>query len=142
MPESARSRPSRPATAPDSCQGKHLICELYGASRLNDVDHITKTLEAAARACGATILDTRLHPFDENDGVTGVVLLAESHITIHTWPEHAYAAIDIFLCGDCDPSASLAVLKEAFAPTTMEDCILERGRPVPHAEENGCVSPA
>jgi S-adenosylmethionine decarboxylase len=124
------SRPeSPPAPAPPSCRGTHLICELYGASHLTDVNHVASALEAAARACGATHLDTRLHPFEENGGVTGAVLLAESHVTIHTWPEHDYAAVDVFLCGDCDPEAALPVLEEAFGPETMEHCTMERGQP-------------
>jgi S-adenosylmethionine decarboxylase len=106
-----------------------LICELYGASRLDDVDHVADALRQAARACGATVLETRLHPFDENDGVTGVVLLAESHVTIHTWPEHDYAAVDLFMCGDCDPADGLPALKEAFEPATVQQATFDRGRP-------------
>jgi len=113
--------------APPTTRGLHLIGELYGAEGLSDVDHVAASLEAAAEACGATILDTRLHPFDEHGGVTGVVLLAESHITIHTWPEHAYAAVDVFLCGDCDPADSLPILKEAFTPDRMTTQTIERG---------------
>ena len=123
----ASASPAPKPTAPPSCRGAHLICELYGAERLDDVDHVAAALEDAAQACGATVLDTRLHPFDENGGVTGVVLLAESHLTIHTWPEHAYAAVDVFLCGDCDPTQSLPVLQDAFAPDTLEHQTLQRG---------------
>jgi len=115
--------------APESCYGRHLICELYGASRLADVEHVTHALEQAAEVCGATLLETHLHPFEENGGVTGVILLAESHITIHTWPEHDYAAVDIFLCGDCAPEDGVPVLKEAFAPDTVQQATFERGRP-------------
>jgi S-adenosylmethionine decarboxylase len=113
--------------APPTTRGLHLIGELYGAEGLADVDHVAASLEAAAEACGATILDTRLHPFEEHGGVTGVVLLAESHITIHTWPEHAYAAVDVFLCGDCDPSDSLPILEEAFRPDRITTQTIERG---------------
>ena len=127
----ASSRPSEAAStaAPSTCRGHHLICELYGASRLDDEDHVADALRRTARACGATVLDSRLHPFEENGGVTGVVLLAESHITIHTWPEHDYAAVDLFLCGDCDPADGIPVLEEAFAPTTVQQATFERGRP-------------
>lgn len=121
---------SPPTSAPESCRGRHLICELYGASRLTDVEYVTEVLSRVARTCGATILETRLHPFEENDGVTGVILLAESHVTIHTWPEHSYAAVDLFLCGDCDPADGVPVLEEAFAPDTVQKAIFERGRPV------------
>lgn len=129
MPTSAPRSESSAAPAPPSCQGTHLICELYEvSSRLTDEEYVADALEAAARACGATHLETRLHPFEENGGVTGAVLLAESHITIHTWPEHSYAAVDVFLCGDCDPEAALPVLEEAFGPETMEHRVMERGR--------------
>ena len=106
-----------------------MICELYGASGLDDVEYVAEALCRAARRCGATILETRLHPFEENGGVTGVVLLAESHVTVHTWPEHDYAAVDVFMCGDCDPDDSLPVLKDAFAPDTLQRATFDRGRP-------------
>jgi S-adenosylmethionine decarboxylase len=131
MTSPSASPESPPDAAPASCQGRHLICELYGASRLDDSEHVADVLRRAARACGATVLDTRLHPFQEHGGVTGVVLLAESHVTIHTWPEHAYAAVDLFMCGDCDPAAGIPVLKEAFAPDTVHRATFERGRPQP-----------
>lgn len=126
MPESSSSAAS--ITAPSTCQGHHLICELYGAERLTDREHVGTALRRVARQCGATVLDTRLHPFADSGGITGVVLLAESHITIHTWPEHDYAAVDVFLCGDCDPTDGLPALKEAFAPDTVQQDTLERGR--------------
>lgn len=129
MPSPASPPSSPPASAPESCRGRHLICELYGASGLDDVEYVTDVLTRAARACGATILGTRLHPFAENRGVTGVVLLAESHITIHTWPEHDYAAVDVFMCGDCDPEDSIPVLDDAFAPDTLQQATFNRGHP-------------
>lgn len=129
MPTPASTPPSSPASAPESCRGRHLICELYGASCLDDVEYVTEALCRAARRCGATILETRLHPFEENEGVTGVVLLAESHVTIHTWPEHDYAAVDVFMCGDCDPADSVPVLNDAFAPDTLQQATFDRGRP-------------
>lgn len=129
MSSAASSADSSSSDAPESCYGRHLICELYGASRLDDVDHVTDALERTAEACGATLLETRLHPFEENGGVTGVVLLAESHITVHTWPEHNYAAVDIFLCGHCTPEDGIPVLEEAFAPDTVQQATFERGRP-------------
>jgi S-adenosylmethionine decarboxylase len=127
--ESNASPDDRIAPPPPSCRGRHLICELYGAQRLHDREHVGRTLRRAAEACGATVLETRLHPFDDHGGITGVVLLAESHVTIHTWPEHAYAAVDLFMCGDCDPADGVPVLEDAFKPDTTQRATFDRGRP-------------
>lgn len=89
----------------------HLIADLTGCSGLDDVARIETTLRAAAAAAGATVLDVRLHGFGEGQGVTGIALLAESHISIHSWPEEGFAAVDIFICGTrCDPQAALAAI--------------------------------
>jgi S-adenosylmethionine decarboxylase len=66
---------------------------------------------------GATLLHIHLHHFTPNGGVSGVAVLAESHISIHSWPEAGYAALDVFMCGSCDPHATVDVLKTAFKPT-------------------------
>lgn len=117
--------PSPPAT----CRGLHLLVELWQAARLDDVEHVERALRAAAEACGATVLDVRLHHFGVGGGVTGVALLAESHLSIHTWPEHAYAAVDLFVCGACDPRPGVPPLLEAFAPARHATRLVERGVP-------------
>jgi S-adenosylmethionine decarboxylase len=89
--------------------GTHLIVDFRGCTRLDDPQHIERVLRAAVEAAGATLLGLHLHHFGPHLGVTGVALLAESHLSIHTWPETGYAAIDIFLCG---PGKGL---DEAFA---------------------------
>lgn len=94
--------------------GMHLLLELWDAQNLDDPAKIEPALVAAAEAAGATILHCHLHHFSPNGGVSGVLVLAESHISIHTWPERNYAAIDIFMCGKCDPYLSVPVLKQAF----------------------------
>jgi S-adenosylmethionine decarboxylase len=94
--------------------GMHLLLELWDAENLNDPKTIDAALRRAAEAAGATILHVHLHHFSPNGGVSGVLVLAESHISIHTWPERAYAAVDIFMCGKCDPYKSIPVLKQAF----------------------------
>lgn len=96
--------------------GVHLLIDLWGASRLDDLDVVEKALKEAADVAGATLLHTHLHHFTPNGGISGVLVLAESHISIHTWPERSYAALDIFMCGDCDPHKAIPVLRKAFTP--------------------------
>ncbi len=99
--------------------GTHLLIDLWGASNLADPDLIDAALRAAAEEAGATILHSHFHHFSPNGGVSGVVVLAESHISIHTWPERDFAAVDIFMCGACDPHLSVPVLKAAFKPSRV-----------------------
>ena len=107
----------------------HLLVELWDAGNLSDVRTVERALIRAARESGATVLHSYMHPFGEREGVSGVVVLAESHIAIHTWPERGYAAADVFMCGACDPHRAAAVLQEAFAPGRVE--ISEHRRGVP-----------
>jgi len=99
--------------------GTHLLIDLWGARNLADPAHIDTALRDAALAAGATILHSHFHHFSPNGGVSGVVVLAESHISIHTWPERDFAAVDIFMCGACNPYESLPVLKAAFRPDSV-----------------------
>lgn len=96
--------------------GVHLIIDLWGAKHLDDKPHIEATLRRCVEAAGATLLHIHLHRFEPNGGVSGVAVLAESHISVHSWPETGYAAFDIFTCGDTTPMAAVDVLREAFAP--------------------------
>jgi S-adenosylmethionine decarboxylase len=98
------------------CAGTHLIIDLFGAKRLDDLRHIQDTLKRCAEVAGATLLHVHLHRFTPTGGVAGVAVLAESHISIHSWPEAGYAALDVFMCGETNPRASIDVLKEAFSP--------------------------
>jgi S-adenosylmethionine decarboxylase len=101
------------------CAGTHLIIDLWGAERLDDLPHIEQTLRACVEAAGATLLHIHLHHFTPNMGVSGVAVLAESHISIHTWPERGYAALDVFMCGAARPHEAVEVLREAFKPTQL-----------------------
>ena len=101
------------------CAGAHLIVDVYGGSRLDELEHIEETLRRCVEVAGATLLHIHLHHFDENMGVSGVAVLAESHISIHSWPEHEYAALDIFMCGETQPEACVEVLREAFQPNRI-----------------------
>jgi len=110
------------------CAGAHLIVDLYGADRLDDLDHIEATLRRCVMAAGATLLHIHLHHFEPNGGVSGVAVLAESHISIHSWPEANYAAIDIFMCGNANPDACVPVLREAFVAKRVAVSELLRGQ--------------
>jgi len=133
----ARAR-RKPAAAPDRrdffverdgtrCAGIHLIIDLHGARRLNDLDHIDGVLRKCAEAAGATLLHIHLHRF-QPDGVSGVAVLAESHISIHTWPEAGYAALDVFMCGNTAPERCVPILRAAFAAKRVGVSELLRGQ--------------
>ena len=109
------------------CAGVHLIVDLHGAKGLNDIDLIEETLRRCVTAAGATLLHIHLHHFQPS-GVSGVAVLAESHISIHTWPELGYAALDVFMCGKADPDACIPVLREAFKAKRVDVEEILRGR--------------
>lgn len=96
--------------------GLHYIIDLIDATHLDDLEYIENTLRKCVEVSKATLLHIHLHHFNENNGVSGVAVLAESHISIHTWPERGYAAIDIFMCGDTEPEKALDVLIDSFSP--------------------------
>lgn len=96
--------------------GSHILIDFWGATNLSDIEVIDTTLREAAEACGATVLHVHLHEFSSNGGVSGVAVLAESHISIHTWPELDFAAFDVFMCGNCAPERALPVLRRVFRP--------------------------
>jgi S-adenosylmethionine decarboxylase len=99
--------------------GTHLIVDLWGASRLDEQRAVERALRLAAEAAGATLLRLDLHAFPGTGGITGVAVLAESHISIHTWPERAYAAVDVFMCGRTEPHKAIDVIRGAFTPRTI-----------------------
>ncbi|MEM0985498.1 MAG: adenosylmethionine decarboxylase [Pseudomonadota bacterium] len=107
--------------------GTHLIIDLWDAEHLDDPEHIETSLIRAAEAAGATVLSSDFHIFTPNNGVSGVVVLAESHISIHTWPERSFAAVDVFMCGDAAPMKTIDVLKRAFAPGRIGLQEIKRG---------------
>jgi S-adenosylmethionine decarboxylase len=109
------------------CAGVHLIIDLHGAERLNDIEHIEATLRRCVEAARATLLHIHLHHFQPS-GVSGVAVLAESHISIHTWPEAGFAALDVFMCGSADPDKCIPVLREAFSAKRVGVNELLRGQ--------------
>ncbi len=107
--------------------GMHLLIDLWGARNLDRPALIDQTLCAGAVAAGATILHSHFHHFTPNGGVSGVVVLAESHISIHTWPERGFAAVDVFMCGCCDPHKVIPFLQAAFEPASIDVDDQKRG---------------
>ena len=106
--------PSSTGPVPQDMVGKHCILELYDcdSSKLDDEVFLRSAITQAAERAGATLLNLITHQF-QPQGVTGLALLAESHISIHTWPEAGYAAVDVFTCGDHTmPEKACAVLSE------------------------------
>ena len=100
--------------------GKHLILDFWGARQLDNPDFMEATLRRCVEQAGATLLHIHLHRFSPSGGLSGVAVLAESHISVHTWPENEFAAFDIFMCGSAKPEKAAAVLKQAFQPTTVQ----------------------
>ena len=94
--------------------GTHLIIDLFGAGRLDDVSHIERTIKRCAEVAGNRLLHMHLHSHAPHGGVSGVAVLSASHISMHSWPEASYAAFDIFVPGDVPPKAVIPVLEEAF----------------------------
>lgn len=107
--------------------GTHLLVDLWGASRLDDQPYIEDVLKRCVTACHASLLHIHLHQFSSSGGISGVAVLAESHISVHTWPERNYAAFDVFMCGAAKPSNAIAILQEAFAPTEIDVKEMLRG---------------
>ena len=125
--------------------GTHLLVELRDcdSTLLNDLKKAKGAMVAAAKLAGATVLGAHFHQFSPH-GLTGVVVLAESHISIHTWPEYGYAMVDVLTCGETmQPSVAAAYLADKFGsrnPTVIE---MKRGtlswdnQPLPHKPEKG-----
>ena len=110
--------------------GIHLIADLHGVdpALLTDAAQIDALLRAAALAAGARILHSHFHTFGPGMGVTGVLLLAESHISIHTWPEVGFAAADIFMCGAARPALALELIEASLRPLSRALRTVERGQ--------------
>ncbi len=113
--------------------GQHGLLDLYGVDKalLCDEQQISHYLTEAAHLAGATILQSHFHSFGVHDGVTGVLLLSESHMSIHTWPEHQFAAIDIFMCGAHRIQQALTYLETVFVSESCQWQLYERGKLVP-----------
>jgi len=109
--------------------GRQMVVEYFNCAPelLNDTDFVRKIMLDAARVTGATIVAEVFHRFSPH-GVSGVVVIAESHLAIHTWPEYGYAAVDLFTCGDeVDPHRGIAFLKDALTAARYEIKEFDRG---------------
>lgn len=109
--------------------GRQILVEFYDceSSKINDVEYIEESMLSGTKAANATIISHNFHKFSPY-GVSGMVVIAESHVAIHTWPEYNYAAVDIFTCGDTiDPWVIQEYLKEAFASQNVSSMEMKRG---------------
>lgn len=112
-----------------SALGRHVLAEFYGCPTeiLNDIQRIERTMVDAALEAGAEIREVAFHKFSPQ-GVSGVVVISESHLAIHTWPELGYAAVDVFTCGDTvDPWVSCNYLKDHFSAERLSAQEIKRG---------------
>lgn len=100
--------------------GKHIIFDFFGAQSLDNIRLMEDAMREAVHQAGATLLHIHLHHFTENNGISGVAVLAESHISVHTWPERGYAAFDVFMCGYAQPEKTIPILQEAFKPLNVK----------------------
>jgi S-adenosylmethionine decarboxylase len=113
--------------------GTHLLIELWSCNtqKLDNLDYLEKIMSQAAEVAGATVLKTAFQDFNPQ-GVSGVVVIAESHLTVHTWPEYGYAAIDIFTCGSkVDPWKAAGFLRQELEARDIQVRDFQRGIPVP-----------
>ena len=130
-------------------RGRHLLIEFRGCDGtvLDDANALQTLMERAARAARATIVDSVFHTFSPH-GVTGVVVVEESHFSIHTWPEHGYVAVDVYTCGDCEPERAREVLAAGLGADSSEWMLIERGIGATHGDirisdyETGSEPPA
>jgi S-adenosylmethionine decarboxylase proenzyme len=109
--------------------GRHAICEFWGASNLDSVEVAERALRDAAAVGRVTLIEVFVHQFAPH-GVSGIAVIAESHLALHTWPEHGYLAADFFTCGDnADIEAIIGVLRDAFEAEHVDCRYLDRGVP-------------
>ncbi|MFH1374821.1 MAG: adenosylmethionine decarboxylase [bacterium] len=113
--------------------GRHLIVELTGCDTgiLDNQELLEQYLKEAVRLSGATIVNSVFHRYNPH-GISGVVLIAESHLSIHTWPEYSYAAVDFFTCGESvDPYKAFTFIKDRLGAVNSQIREIKRGMPSP-----------
>jgi len=108
--------------------GRHVIVELWGCQNIDSLQAVEEAIRDAVAATNATLRALRVFPWEPYNGVSGIAILSESHLSIHTWPELGYAAVDVFTCGEhTNPEAAIPVLRERFRPQRMEVMQVSRG---------------
>tara|TARA_Y100000588_G_C13735378_1_gene703260 strand:+ start:207 stop:632 length:426 start_codon:yes stop_codon:yes gene_type:complete len=128
--------PSLSTVAPDHFKqahnmifaGTHLLIDIWQAQGLDEMERVKKALRESADIAQATLMQIHVHRFTPSGGISGIAILAESHISIHTWPERSYAAVDIFMCGATQPELAVPVLGETFLTSQIEVKIIRRGQ--------------
>ena len=108
--------------------GRHIILEMWGCQNLDSVETAERALRDMVVALDLHLLDLKVYPFSPI-GVTGMAIVSESHLVIHTWPEYGYAAVDLFTCGEArDPQEALTILRENFQPERIGIMEINRGQ--------------
>ena len=108
--------------------GRHLILDLYGAENASDLHLMRQAMIEAVTEAGAHLLHIHLHHFTINKGISGVAVLAESHISVHTWPEVGFIAFDVFMCGEANPGKAVDVFRRYFHPKRYKLTEFKRGK--------------
>ena len=108
--------------------GRHVISELWGCDfeKLNSLVQVEQIFVEAALRSGAEVREVAFHKFAPQ-GISGVVIISESHLTIHSFPEHGYASIDVYTCGELDPNVAANYIADALGAETRENVELPRG---------------
>ncbi len=96
--------------------GYHILLDLWHVEFNNSIKTLKKIIRQSIQVSGATLLHLHLHRFGKEQGISGVAVLAESHMSVHTWPERGYVAFDIFMCGDTNPQLAAEYLIKTFKP--------------------------
>jgi S-adenosylmethionine decarboxylase len=108
--------------------GRHLILEMWGCKNLDSAEIAERSLREMVVALDVNLMDLRVYPFSPV-GVTGVAIVSESHLVIHTWPEYGYAAVDLFTCGARRrPEDAVPVLQKFFQPERIQVMEMVRGQ--------------
>lgn len=108
--------------------GTHLLVDIWEARGLDEMERVKRALEKSVNISRATLIHLHLHRFTPSGGISGIAILAESHISVHTWPERKYAALDMFMCGNTQPELAIPILGEIFLTRRIEVRTIQRGQ--------------